>query len=154
MNIWNHQFSKNMNVNIWRISALKYIGQKSFKFFRWYFGKLMNSYIHSDLIWPLVCKLANSGIFSNFQRQGGMAWSLQFLVYLRTLSLNFQKATSKIEVIQSLPCLGWRLEAPKRNRERLENVYFAHSLMKSQTWSPWYQWNYRPHATHCDLKIW
>ena len=42
-----------MNQIIWRIPALKYIGQKSFKFFGSYFGKLMISYIHSDLIWPL-----------------------------------------------------------------------------------------------------
>ena len=33
---------------------LKYIGQKSFKFFGSYFGKWMISYIHSDLIWPLT----------------------------------------------------------------------------------------------------
>ena len=37
-----------MNGKIWRIPALKYIGQKSFKFFGSYFGKLMISYIHSD----------------------------------------------------------------------------------------------------------
>ena len=36
-----------------KISALKYIGL-SFKFFGSYFGKLMISYIHSDLIWPLT----------------------------------------------------------------------------------------------------
>ena len=29
---------------------VQYIGQKSFKFFGWYFGKLMISCIHSDLI--------------------------------------------------------------------------------------------------------
>ena len=29
--------------------------QKFIKFFRWYFGKSMISYIHSDFIWPLVC---------------------------------------------------------------------------------------------------
>ena len=33
-----------------------------------------------------------------------MAWSLQFLGYLRTFSLKFQKATSKIEVVLALPC--------------------------------------------------
>ena len=44
---------QNMNRKIWRISAQEYIGQKSFKNFGSYFGKLMISYIHSDLIWPL-----------------------------------------------------------------------------------------------------
>ena len=38
-------------------------------------------------------------------------WNLQFLGYLRTLSLKFQKATSKIEVVLALPCwlsqLNW-----------------------------------------------
>ena len=33
-----------------------------------------------------------------------VAWRLQFLEYLRTLSLKFQKATSKIEVLLALPC--------------------------------------------------
>ena len=32
-----------------------------------------------------------------------VAWSLQFLGYLRTLSLKFQKARTKIEVVLSLP---------------------------------------------------
>ena len=33
-----------------------------------------------------------------------MAWSLQFLGYLRTLSLKFQKTTSKIEAFLALLC--------------------------------------------------
>ena len=33
-----------------------------------------------------------------------MPWSLQFLGYLRTLSLKFQKARTKIEVFLFLPC--------------------------------------------------
>ena len=33
-----------------------------------------------------------------------VAWSLQFLGYLRTLSLKFLKARTKIEVFLSLPC--------------------------------------------------
>ena len=31
-------------------------------------------------------------------------WRLQFLEYLRTLNLKFQKAQTKIEVVLSLPC--------------------------------------------------
>ena len=38
-------------------------------------------------------------------------WRLQFLEYLRTLSLKFQKARTKIEVVLTLPCwlsqLNW-----------------------------------------------
>ena len=40
-----------------------------------------------------------------------VAWSLQFMGYLRTLRLKFQKARTKIEVVLSLPCwlsqLNW-----------------------------------------------
>ena len=47
------------------------------------------------------------------------------LGYMRTLSLNFQKATSKIEVFQSLPCLAWRLEVPKLNRAETGKLQFC-----------------------------
>ena len=41
-----------------------------------------------------------------FRLQGiKVFWSLQFLGYLRTLSLKFQKASSKIKVVLALP--GW-----------------------------------------------
>ena len=49
-----------------------------------------------------VPRLADSGFFFDFQYQGGV--KLQFLGYLRTLSLKFLKATSKIEVFLCLPC--------------------------------------------------
>ena len=42
-----------------RISALCTSGQKSFKFFSWYFGKLMISYFHSDFIWFLIGQNVN-----------------------------------------------------------------------------------------------
>ena len=35
-------------------SLNKLSGQKFIKFFLWYFGKLMISWIHSDFIWPLI----------------------------------------------------------------------------------------------------
>ena len=40
------------------------------------------------------CTVADSGFFKTICIK--MAWSLQFLGYLRTLSLKFQKATTKI----------------------------------------------------------
>ena len=48
------------------------------------------------------CPLGDTG----FCRLQGIKvlWSLQFLGYFRTLSLKFQKATSKIEVVLALPC--------------------------------------------------
>ena len=46
------------------------------------------------------------------------------------LGLKFQKAMSKIEVFQSLLCLGWRLEVPKLNRAETGNFNFACSLLK------------------------
>ena len=36
-----------------------------------------------------------------------VACGLKFNWYLRILSLKFEKATRKIEVFQSLPCLAW-----------------------------------------------
>ena len=56
----------------------------------------------SDLPKALVCTLADSGFFKTFDIK--VAWSLQFWGYLRTLSLKFQKATSKMEIFLSLPC--------------------------------------------------
>ena len=38
-------------------SLNKYSGQKSIKFFWWYFEKAMISWIHSDFIWPLVVQI-------------------------------------------------------------------------------------------------
>ena len=50
----------------------------------------------------LVCTVGDSGFF---RLQGiKVLWRLQFLEYLRTLSLKFQKARTKIEVVLSLPC--------------------------------------------------
>ena len=48
-----------------------------------------------------VGTLADSGFFKTFCIK--VAWSLQFLGYLRTLSLKFQKATTKIGVFLTLP---------------------------------------------------
>ena len=49
-----------------------------------------------------VCILGHTGFF---RLQGiKVLWCLQLLGYLRTLSLKFQRATSKIEVVLALPC--------------------------------------------------
>jgi hypothetical protein len=49
-----------------------------------------------------LCMLGDSGFF---RLQGiKVLWRLQFLGYLRTLSLKFQKVRTKIEVVLSLPC--------------------------------------------------
>ena len=42
--------------------------------------------------------------FLDFKVHIKVLWRLQFLEYSRTLSLKFQKARTKIEVILSLPC--------------------------------------------------
>ena len=50
----------------------------------------------------VVSTLGDSGFF---RLQGiKVLWRLQFLEYLRTLSLKFQMARTKIEVVLSLPC--------------------------------------------------
>ena len=51
-----------------------------------------------------------------------VALSLQFLGYLRTLSLKFQKAWTKIEVFLALPC--WLSQFSQ------ENFNFGPSLLK------------------------
>ena len=47
---------------------------------------------------------------------------VKFLGYLRTLSLKLHKAKSK--VFHSLPCLDWRLKAPKLNRAETGKLQF------------------------------
>ena len=47
--------------------------------------------------------LGSKGIYILNQIQYQVAWRLQFLGYLRILTLKFQRATSKIEVFLSLP---------------------------------------------------
>ena len=74
-----------------------------------------------------------------------MVWSLQFLGYLRTLSLKFQKATIKIEVFQSLPCLGWRSQTKQGRDWKNSILLIAFSNFKLEVLK--YQWNFRPHAT-------
>ena len=59
------------------------------------FRDLKNNFI-------IACTLGDTGFF---RLQGiKVLWSLQFVGYLRTLSLKFQKTTSKIEVVLALPC--------------------------------------------------
>ena len=60
-------------------------------------------------------------------------WRLQFLEYLRTLRLKFQKARTKIEVVLSLPC--WLSQFSFWNVE--------HKVLK-------YLWNF---TRHSDLKF-
>ena len=76
-----------------------------------------------------------------------MEWSLQFLGYLRTLSLKFQKARTKIEVFQSLPCwlsqFSWDSQQGRGRKTSTLLVAFWNSKSKVLK----YQWNFRPHAT-------
>ena len=54
---------------------------------------------HSKKTISVICA------FRGFTKFGiELAWRLQFLQYLRTLSLEFQKARTKIEVVLALPC--------------------------------------------------
>ena len=54
-------------------------------------------------------------------------WRLQFLGYLRTLSLKFQKARTKIEVVLSLPC--WLSQLPSIYLVTLKFKKMWHSLI-------------------------
>ena len=55
-----------------------------------------------------TCAQTNSiyqGMLYFFRHQGiKIYWLIQFLGYLRTLSLKFQKARTKIEIVLTLPC--------------------------------------------------
>ena len=85
-----------------------------------------------------VCStLGDSGFF---RHQGiKVLWRLQFLEYLRTFSLKFQKAQTKIEVALSLPCwqpyefLNWR------SSNTPETVAFT---------IHWYQTWWNPYSTY------
>ena len=72
--------------------------------------------------------LGDSGFF---RLQGiKVLWRLQFWEYLRTLSLKFQKALTKIEVVLSLPCWSEPSEILNvRSSSTLEPVAFT---------IPWY----------------
>ena len=53
-----------------------------------------------------------------------LLWRLQFMEYLKTLRLKFQKARTKIEVVLSLPCwlsqLNWDSQ---QGRLRVDRIY-------------------------------
>ena len=73
-----------------------------------------------------VCRYIRvSHIFLDFKVHIKVYRRLQFLEYLRTLSLKFQKARTKIEVVLTLPC--W-LSLPTRQSQ--ENFNFGPSLPK------------------------
>ena len=54
------------------------------------------------IIWTLPYIYNRGFSFTKFGIK--VLWRLQFLEYLRTLSLKFQKAWTKIEVVLALPC--------------------------------------------------
>ena len=83
------------------------------------FGRFLGEFedINSpfEIFWPLVVKrltffsefllVSTLGDSWFFRLQGiKVFWRLQFLEYLSTLILKFQKARTKIEVVLSLPC--------------------------------------------------
>ena len=70
---------QNMNRKFWRISALFTSGQESF-----IFGKLMISYIHSDIIWPLQVNLCQKLFF--LQNMGRTCFIQKLFLKFRTCS--------------------------------------------------------------------
>ena len=84
-----------------------------------------------------------------------VAWRLQFLEYLKTLSLKFQKARTKIEVVLALPCwlsqLNWDSQQGRlRTTSILVRAFWNFKLLRSSNTPetvaftpPWYQtwWN-------------
>ena len=55
-------------------------------------------------------------------------WRLEFLEYLRTLSLKFQKARTKIEVVLTLPCCLSQFSWDSQQSQ--DNFNFGPSLLK------------------------
>ena len=76
-----------------------------------------------------------------------MAWSLQFLGYLRALSLKFQKATSKIVVFLSLPSwlsqFSWDSQQGRARKTSILALAFWNFKLTVLK----YQWNFRHQAT-------
>jgi hypothetical protein len=76
-----------------------------------------------------------------------VAWSLQFLGYLRTLGLKFQKAQTKIEVFLALPCwlsqLNWDSQQGRKRKISILLESFWNFKLKVLK----YPKNCRPHAT-------
>ena len=95
-----------------------------------------------DLVSFLVSTLADSWIFFRLF-VSRLAWNPQFLGYLRTLSLEFQKVTSKIEVFLSLPC--WLSQFSKLGRDR-KTSFLVLAFWNFKVTVLKYQWNFRPHA--------
>ena len=89
----------------------------------------LKSKLNMDISYPL-------GDTGFFRLQGiKVLWRLQFLGYLRTLSLKFQKARTKIQVVLTLP--GWLsqfLKVLKYSRNcRLHNTLIP-NLVKPLTY--------------------
>ena len=76
-------------------SLWKLPGQKSVKFFLWYFGKLMISLIHYDIIWPLGLEMANP-FWERFKTISNMA---------NLIPTSFQLTCSQIVLDLSLTCV-------------------------------------------------
>ena len=76
-----------------------------------------------------------------------MLWCLQFLGYLRTLSLKFQKARTKIEVFLALSCwlsqFSWDSQ---QGRDRKTTILIL-ALWNFKLKVLKFQWNFRPHDT-------
>ena len=69
-----------------------------------------------------------------------VAWRLQFLEYLRALSLKFQKARTKIEVVLALPCwlsqFSWDSQQGRARTTSILLVAFSHhSKMLKDGWA-------------------
>ena len=75
---------------------LQYIGQKSFKFVGSFFGKLMISSIHSDLIWPLAATYLFSSNKINVYTKKNLSWKyLFFTVICTTSTFDFLKVAMR-----------------------------------------------------------
>jgi hypothetical protein len=68
-----------------------------------------------------------------------VAWSLQFLGYLRTLSLKFQKARTKTCWLSQL---NWDCQQGRDRKTSILVLSFWNFKLKVLK----YQWNFRPHA--------
>ena len=89
-----------------------------FTHFRWTRKRYQKKLLHNSSIWVVYqnwhrCLIPIHSVIQDFFRLQGIKvlWRLQFLEYLRTLSLKFQKAGTKIEVVLTLSCwlsqLNW-----------------------------------------------
>ena len=125
--------------NLWNLQQLLQLHGLDGKYcVNYMFLKLFNG-----MLWVSNTPTLGDTGFLDFEVHIKVLWSLQFLGYLRTLSLKFQKARTKIEVVLALPCwlsqFSWD---SRQGRVRTTSIL---------VWAVWAFWNFKLLNRNCSL---